>query len=70
MASDSSSLDRRFICRECQRPRLRAVALLTDPIQRAKLMASPLCVDHHRPDPDTLSPEARAYRDESEETAF
>jgi hypothetical protein len=54
MPKDSSS-DQRFSCRECHRPRLKAVALLTDPIERARYMAMRLCVDHHRPgslDPD------------------
>lgn len=48
MLLDSSS-ERRFTCRECGRPRLKAVALLTEPVVRAKYMAQPLCVDHHRP---------------------
>lgn len=48
MPQDSSS-DRRFRCRECDRPRLAMVALLPDGLNRRKLMAEPVCVDHHRP---------------------
>jgi hypothetical protein len=57
MTEDSSSTDlwtyddRRFRCRVCGLPRLRAVALLADRLTRIAFWAQPLCYDEHEPEP-------------------